>query len=644
MSLLGRADDYFHTVLSLNPVCYWPLNETIPPPAVKPQAVNQGMLGANDNATYADGAFPGVAGALARDRDLAGVFSGAVHADLQPPYDAGYAAGAAFTIETWFNSTVTNPPLGCVVSCVDANSPRAGWLIYVDGNRPGTFNFRLYNQNGTATSLNLDGAIPGGILLPNKWYYLAATFDGTNAKIYINGALSGSGTASLFNGNRYVASTAGPFSIGARSDNLFETSAYQDEVAFYSNALSAADILAHYQAGTNEAPHAPYVGLVLAQNPLLYYRLDEAVALVATNYGALGASANGYYESGTMPGSAGPEVGNFGPDSTACAFPAMEAAGVGASVNVPGLTGFAAGSLNNPVALAAWIQGGPVSWYECPVSRNLGMFAFQQLINGLPRFTVGVANAYGTVPVDDGAWHFWFGQWDGTNASLYIDGQLAGTGTGSGAGITYRPFAIGTDTPETGANFAGSVCQVAVFTHLLTPAQVQQLYFAAGISPQILLQPTNTVVSVGQSAAFNITASGTPPIVYQWYRGTPPGGSLITEPNASGATSNTLSFDNAQIFENGSYYVVVPNIYGTVTSSIVQLTVFSVGPPLVTNLPATSIQIALNHDGQLQLAWPSGMLQWASRPDGPYIEMTNAASPLLVIPSQGQCFYRVRLH
>jgi hypothetical protein len=428
------------------------------------------------------------------------------------------------------------------------------------------------------------------VLLPNTWYHVVATFDGTTAGIYINGFLAGTGTPSLFNGKRYVPTIAGPFSVGARSDNAFETSAYQDEVAFYSNVLSAADILAHYQAGTNVAPATPYVSLIYAQNPLLFYRLDEAVTPVATNYGSLGPLANGYYESGTMPGAEGPPVANFGANSFGCAFPSSQATGVGASVTVPGLSGFAAGSLNNPVALGAWIQGRPVSWYEFPVSRSLGMFSFEQIIGGFPRFTVGTANAFGAMAVDDGAWHFWFGQWDGTNASLYIDGQQVGTGSGGGVSIVYRPFAIGTDPPEVGANFAGAVCQVAVFTHMLTPTQIQQLYFAAGVPPHIQSEPKDVAVNQGQSATFTVTAAGTPPIVYQWYRGSPPGGTLITEPNSSGATSNTLTFSNAQVFENGPYYVVVPNIYGTLTSSIVYLTVFSPGPATVTNLPATGIQ------------------------------------------------------
>lgn len=420
----GQTGTYFQAVTNLNPIGYWPLNETNVPPPGKPPAINQGSLGTVDNGNYSDGAFPGVSGAIAGDGDQAAVFSGAFHSDVLAPYDFAYAAVPTFTVETWFNSTGANPPLECVLSCVDANSPRAGWLIYADGNRPGTFNLRLYNLNGTATSLNLDGPIPGGILQPNTWYFVAGTFDGTTAKLYINGVLVGSGVPSLFNNRRYIPSASGPLSVGARSDNLFPSSCYQDEVAIYSNVLSAADILAHYQAGTNTSPPTPYSSLILSRSPLLYYRLDEASVLVATNYGSLGSLANGFYEAGTMPGIAGPPVVNFGPSSLACGFSTNEAPGVGPCVSVPGLSGSPAGTLANPVALGAWIQGSLVNWYEFPVSKGFGAFIFQQLVTGVPRFSVGTANAYGTVPVSDGAWHFWFGQWDGTTLRFILMANL----------------------------------------------------------------------------------------------------------------------------------------------------------------------------------------------------------------------------
>ena len=70
----------------------------------------------------------------------------------------------------------------------------------------------------------------------------------------------------------YVPNVGRPFSVGARLDGSFWFAGYADEVALYTNALSGADILAHYQNGTNATPSQTYNSLVLANNPILDYR------------------------------------------------------------------------------------------------------------------------------------------------------------------------------------------------------------------------------------------------------------------------------------------------------------------------------------------------------------------------------------
>src|ERR1043166_4217201 len=84
----AQSSAFFQAVTNLHPIGYWPLNETTAPPASKPAAVNSGTLGTADNGAYNDGAFPGVAGALAGDADKAGLFSGAsgVNPRVTVPY------------------------------------------------------------------------------------------------------------------------------------------------------------------------------------------------------------------------------------------------------------------------------------------------------------------------------------------------------------------------------------------------------------------------------------------------------------------------------------------------------------------------------------------------------------------------------
>ncbi len=93
-------------------------------------------------------------------------------------------------------------------------------------------------------------------LVPNTPYYVAATYDGTTGRIYVNGAQTGSAVSTGTFKN--YASGYG-FSMGddaARSDPAFKGTL--DEVAVYAGkALSAAQIQNHYVAGTSGIATTP---------------------------------------------------------------------------------------------------------------------------------------------------------------------------------------------------------------------------------------------------------------------------------------------------------------------------------------------------------------------------------------------------
>jgi hypothetical protein len=83
--------------------------------------------------------------------------------------------------------------------------------------------------------------------------------------------------------------------------------------------------------------------------------------------------------------------------------------------------------------------------------------------------------------------------------------------------------------------------------------------------PQITAQPVNTSVTVGQTATFNVGASGSGTLTYQWYwYGT----------NVSGAASSSWTTPPTVIGNsNSAVYVTVRNAYGSVTSAVATLTV-----------------------------------------------------------------------
>lgn len=87
-------------------------------------------------------------------------------------------------------------------------------------------------------------------------------------------------------------------------------------------------------------------------------------------------------------------------------------------------------------------------------------------------------------------------------------------------------------------------------------------------APSITQQPTNQTVQIGQTATFTVVASGSPPLSYQWQKGTT---------NISGATSASYTTPATTSADNGSMYrVIVSNgINPTATSNYATLTVQS---------------------------------------------------------------------
>jgi Immunoglobulin domain/Right handed beta helix region len=86
----------------------------------------------------------------------------------------------------------------------------------------------------------------------------------------------------------------------------------------------------------------------------------------------------------------------------------------------------------------------------------------------------------------------------------------------------------------------------------------------AGDAPIIAAEPKPLVSCLGQSPSFTTTAVGSVPLSYQWYFN---GAAL------SGQTDSSLTLTNVQKNQEGSYFVVVSNVFGNITSTTNRLTV-----------------------------------------------------------------------
>jgi len=96
----------------------------------------------------------------------------------------------------------------------------------------------------------------------------------------------------------------------------------------------------------------------------------------------------------------------------------------------------------------------------------------------------------------------------------------------------------------------------------------------------VATQPANQTVTVGQSATFSVTASGTAPLTYQWQKNTT---------NITGAAASSYTTPATSTADNGAQFrVVVTNSAGNATSNSATLTVSSPSnaAPKITTQPA----------------------------------------------------------
>jgi hypothetical protein len=613
--------NYFASVVSLNPLAYWPLNETTQ--ATPFGAQNIGTLGLaydgfyNGNVTYQE------AGALASAATNYAIATDGTNGEVSLPYSLALSNEPPFTVEAWLQSAVPTTA-ACALACEDANNPRSGWLLYMDETGgAGYYNFRAYNKNGTATSIDLQA---GTAVAANTWHHVVVVVNtngnpapnssgvypagSVTATLYLDGQLSATSPAS-----GYGINDNGAFTIGARSDNGFYFAGEEDEVAYYPTALSSNTIFAHYAAGTNTAPLTPYYQLVKASNPLLFYQLDESgtyppesVEPLALNYGASGPSDNGYYLPGTLPAAVpGPNVAGFpgtGSNNVAVTFNHLYWLTGSASGNgTPGISGFVDvpfnyyDSLNvlSPVTMAAWIQAAPTkgrTGWECFFGRGDSSLRLQLLDNepaadSIMQFGDSGLYVNGTGAAanpNDGNWHFVVGTWDAETMSIYVDGLLNGTNIYPNlpGGNTTEDLTIG-ESPDNEPNrvFDGNMAQVALFAYALSPAQVQSLYDAAQVLPYITQQPPASLEEpAGANVTISAAANGTPTLGYKWLKG----GSPVSGGEFSGANTASLTITGAAVGDTGSYSVVVTNGYGAVTSSITALSVVGGAPVVETDI------------------------------------------------------------
>lgn len=589
-------------VLNDEPLVYYRLNEG----AVTPEtATNQGSLGAAGNGAYFPGCTHQVPGAIAGDPDTACGYTGIdTNSDdgavpTIVPYNPALNPNGSFTVEAWLNPSeegnLGNAQAPFNNQFNDTNGNRVGWDFFQraaatqtpDANGPG-YSFRMFNGTAGSESQTTVFNITGGNYVVGQWAHLVAVYDATvpSATLYLNGQQVAQSTSP--NGT-YAANTNSPFSIGGypdASENPFIGAI--DEVAIYTNALSATQVLNHYETGTNVLRTLSYPATITGDGAVEYLRLDEPEQNPAANIGVLGPALNGTY-TGTQNGVPGPQPPantGFAATNTAAAF--NQTNSYIELENPPGL------NFDGPITLEAWIQPAASQNFESYIIGHGGNDTYSSEVNlRIENGTYQVGSVHGKasypIPAGDlggGQWVHLVGTWDGANWNLYRNSVLVATGADSygPSTVSNANWAIGArgrwkyetglvDPGQDTRIFNGAIDEAAIYDHALTQPQIQAHYFmgrydTTNAPATILVQPVSLTRYAGGTATFSVTAGGATPLDYQWYKNS----SVI-----SGATNPVLTLTDVQTGSAGNYSVTVTNALGMTNSQAAVLTVLGGG-------------------------------------------------------------------
>ncbi len=353
------------------------------------------------------------------------------------------------------------------------------------------------------------------------------------------------------------------------------------------------------------APY-PYAAAVMAQSPLAYWPLDE------TNNkpgGYPGATSVGYdYVKGNNAIVGGQAtVGASGPGAPQYqGFPASHLA-MGCVQTAVGFALPAPYGLNTKTpTYTAWIYttaNSQASSCGLIYSRQGSGAGGGMDYNGHLGYTWNNNNSStynwnsGLIPTN-GVWTFvaiaignssTIGYIGGANGILYSatnNVSSTETGTSSTAGLQF----IGEDsnsgtvgTYNTGRIWNGSIADAAIFNTQLSLAQIQSLYYAAGIVPRFPNMLASTNLNQGATNTLTVTnIVGSLPMNYTWYYIDTNGMSnFLTSGALANYTGNTVSWtiSNGQPSQSGVYYLSISNQFGTTISNTV---VNIYGPPAIT--------------------------------------------------------------
>ncbi|MFI5676910.1 LamG-like jellyroll fold domain-containing protein [Streptomyces cellulosae] len=544
---------YQNAALDLDPHTFWPLSETSGTTAKDAVLGNEGTT----NATYQNVTL-GQTGPLAGSSAKAAGFNG-TSSDIALPKDLGNDTDSG-AISLWFKTSAGPGVLYSYASQPIDSGQAAGFYtpsVYVGTD--GKLNAEFWYSGG------INPIVSSASVADGKWHHVVLSAAGNSQTLYLDNTKVGSRTGTIsiqsavaFGKNQSFNYLGTGFLGGNWPDEPNtgkdgKATYFNGSIAnagWYSRPLVAADVKALYTYGTHSTSlltsvkrpsgktyatmsydanttaltqltdenggvwkmgtpsvagsSDTYRGAVLGGAPSEYFRLNEAAGATTAVDQVRG--GNGSYSAVTL-GGAGPfsdqKAATFAGTSSSLTLPSGSLPGSGAEstslwFKTTTANGVLLGASKDPLSAGTTTTSYTPVLYVGSSGKLHGEYYFS---GGSTKPLVSAA------AVTDGKWHHVVLSTGATSQTLYLDGTLVGTQTGTAA-MSGQPYTyvgagfIGGNWPDeshtsstSGTGYAtyfkGSIAEVALYRSQLSEADVAQQYQAAKNSTGLL--PVETV-------------------------------------------------------------------------------------------------------------------------------------------------------
>lgn len=591
---------YPGAVMGDNPVAYWRLDEPSGTTMADTFNLNDGV--------YSGAVTQGTGGLLFGGSDASATFnSGAtITGTGTVPFNTNLNPNT-FTVEFWANPLTTTVGGQYVVSLQDRASGRRGYAVQFDNITSYAWDFTVGTNNTLFTSISS----PPPRVMAGNLYHVVASYDGTTARLFVNGSL----VSSLVTPYQPAVAPVN-LTIASRNGNNY-TRAVLDDVALYNYALSAGQVATHYALGRSGTLAATIVSNPIPANIKSVVGVPQSFTAMVSGQSPLTLqwSKNGV----PIPGANGPalkllslqlsDAGSYTlTASNAVAGAVTSAPAVLSVVNQPFLvhrwsfndgTDSVSGSNATLVGTAAY-SGGQL------VLSDGGHLVSYATVNIAPTFAFSPSLTFEGWYVDNAAAN-WAKVWMfGLSTANYIDYTPHRGDANHQASMSFDP--LGSEVNTANLPFEPPVLTPGTTYHVVAA------YDSVGNKMNLYLN--GALVATNNMAGTDLT-------LIQATSGYL-GASLFNDPDVAG------SIDEVRVWK------------GVLSAAQVAATDFA-GP---SSIPDFNVTLTANlSGGNLILNWSAGTLLEATNVTGPWSLVGGAAPPSYSVPVSGapMKFYRVQL-